>query len=328
MLRRLVKPIFVFKRSLSSMSSVKTSEGSLSFVHGGETFSTYYKIFGDLTNKTRTPLIALHGGPGLVCDYLVPLADLAEKASIPVILYDQIGNGKSTHLKEKPAEFWTIDLFIDELINLTKQLKIDDAFDLLGHSWGGVLATEFEVRRGPAGLRHLVLSDSLASGALWGAATMRLLQKFPKDVQEGMAGGMKNPSAFISALKVFQAAHVCTLKPVPAEVSYTLDCVFGEKGDPTVAGAPCVNFLHEFDQSTDHRSRIMKNWSIIDRLHEIRVPAFVINGRADQAQDDVVEPFFNNIPKAKWVTFEQSSHMPFWEERERYMNLVDKFLAL
>lgn len=71
----------------------------------------------------------------------------------------------------------------------------------------------------------------------------------------------------------------------------------------------------------------MKDWTIIDRLNKVRVPTFVTNGRADQAQDFVVAPFFQHIPKAKWVTFENSSHMSFWEERERYMKLVGEFLA-
>ena len=78
----------------------------------------------------------------------------------------------------------------------------------------------------------------------------------------------------------------------------------------------------------DRSYSIMQNWSIEDRLPEVRVPAFVINGRQDQATDKVVAPFFKYIPKVKWVTFEQSSHMPFWEERERYMKLVGEFLEL
>jgi len=36
----------------------------------------------------------------------------------PVILFDQLGNSRSTHLPNKPKSFWTSDLFVDELINL------------------------------------------------------------------------------------------------------------------------------------------------------------------------------------------------------------------
>lgn len=74
--------------------------------------------------------------------------------------------------------------------------------------------------------------------------------------------------------------------------------------------------------------RILKDWSIIDRLDKVRVPTFVINGRKDISQDFVVAPFFQGIKRVKWVTFENSAHAPFWEERELYMKRVADFLAL
>lgn len=71
----------------------------------------------------------------------------------------------------------------------------------------------------------------------------------------------------------------------------------------------------------------MQNWTIIDRLNLVRVPTFVINGRQDIAQDFVVQPFFDKIQKVKWVTFENSSHSPYAEERDRYMKLTSEFLT-
>jgi pimeloyl-ACP methyl ester carboxylesterase len=56
---------------------------------------------------------------------------------IPVILYDQIGNGQSSHKRDASSDFWTPRLFIEELDNLVKKLEISDDFDLLGQSWGG-----------------------------------------------------------------------------------------------------------------------------------------------------------------------------------------------
>ncbi|KIJ26792.1 hypothetical protein M422DRAFT_272136 [Sphaerobolus stellatus SS14] len=43
--------------------------------------------------------------------------DLVSKYGLPVIVYDQIGNGKSTHVREKTGDgsFWTEELFCDEL---------------------------------------------------------------------------------------------------------------------------------------------------------------------------------------------------------------------
>ncbi|KAG5642146.1 hypothetical protein DXG03_003576 [Asterophora parasitica] len=294
------------------MSSASTpfTDGKITFQHQGETFETYYKLFGDIKTSTRTPLIVLHGGPGLCHDYLVPFSDLNTNLGTPVIFYDQLGNARSTHLKDKPPTFWTVDLFIDELVNVINHFSVQDAFDLAGHSWGGILASEFEVRRQPKGLKHLILSDSLASFALWNQSNFQLMQSFSKDVQEGLGSGMKDPPKFFAALREFHAVHGCTIKPFPPEYLYTLEQVFGPDGDPTVASAP-----------------ILEDWSIIDRLHLIRVPTFVINGRKDISQDFVVKPFFDGIQKVKWVTLENSSHCPFFEERDRYIQLVGDFLG-
>ena len=71
----------------------------------------------------------------------------------------------------------------------------------------------------------------------------------------------------------------------------------------------------------------LKNWSIIDEAHKINVPTFLLNGAYDEAADSSVMPLFKLIPKVKWFTFAESSHMPHWEEREKYMKLVADFLG-
>ena len=58
----------------------------------------------------------------------------------------------------------------------------------------------------------------------------------------------------------------------------------------------------------------------------MNVPVLLINGEHDYMTDAVCEPFFWRMDKAKWVKFAHSSHMPFWEERERYMEVVNTFL--
>ena len=72
----------------------------------------------------------------------------------------------------------------------------------------------------------------------------------------------------------------------------------------------------------------LAGWTIIDDLHKINVPTLLLNGRADMAQDFVVQPFFDRVPKIKWLTFEKSSHVPMWEERDKFMEVVEHFLGL
>ncbi|TFK53139.1 hypothetical protein OE88DRAFT_1657019 [Heliocybe sulcata] len=109
-------------------------------------------------------------------DYLAPHSDLHIANDIPVIFYDQIGIGKSTHLRDRGAKFWTYDLFMDELQNLLDYFGISDNYDLLGHSWGAMLAAMFGAARQPTGLQHIVLVGTPASMQLWEEETNKLAQ--------------------------------------------------------------------------------------------------------------------------------------------------------
>lgn len=70
----------------------------------------------------------------------------------------------------------------------------------------------------------------------------------------------------------------------------------------------------------------LKEWKIIDRLHLVRVPTLLINGRWDMVEDVTCAGFFRHIQQIKWVTFDNASHTPMWEDRERYMKLVEDFI--
>lgn len=222
----------------SASPTTPFTEGTIPFPYHGETFHTYYKVFGDIQNRAHTPLVVLHGGPGLTHDYMIPISDLAHTANIPVVFYDQLGNGRSTHLREKPADFWSVELFMDELSNLLNHFSIQDSFHLLGHSWGGELGTEFEVQRKPKGLKKLVISDTPASSALWGQSLAQLMQTMPQDVQDGLMVGLADPQKYWAALQVFSAVYGCTLKHLPAAYNASFLAIFGPHGDTTVASAP------------------------------------------------------------------------------------------
>src|SRR6202012_1058241 len=102
------------------------------------------------------PLICAHGGPGAGHAYLRAFAHMTECFDIPVILYDQIGCGKSKALPEMMGDvsFWTVELFIAELDNVIKFFGIEDDYDFLGHSWGTILGCEYIISRKPGGMKH------------------------------------------------------------------------------------------------------------------------------------------------------------------------------
>src|SRR5581483_1129724 len=102
------------------------------YVDFGE-WQTWYRVTGEL-GSGKTPLVVAHGGPGATHDYLLTIADVAASGR-PVIHYDQVGNGNSTHLRDRGIDFWTVQLFVDELANLVEKLGIGARYHLLGQSW-------------------------------------------------------------------------------------------------------------------------------------------------------------------------------------------------
>ncbi len=121
-----------------------TAEGKIPFNIPGKAIpgSTYYKIFGDLASGAP-PVVMLHGGLAAAMNICFPFAKLWPGYGIPVVFYDQIGCGGSTHLPETEGDktFWQESLFIAELDNLLDHLNLRDGpgFHLLGQSWGTCL---------------------------------------------------------------------------------------------------------------------------------------------------------------------------------------------
>jgi proline-specific peptidase len=222
---------------------VLSTESTVSFAVNGETFVTSYKLFGNLTESSLPPLIAVHGGPGLVGCYLSPLADLAEKNELqPVIIYDQLGNGKSSHVEDKPTEFFTVRLYIDELENLISKLGIK-GYHLLGHSWGGALCSELEVQKHPSGLKSIILTNSLAEMRLADQSMGERIATLDnlEEVLEGFTKGFEDPKAFRKSVEALHGRYVMKYiqeQPLPDDLA-TFDWVWGNeekgiKGDKTV----------------------------------------------------------------------------------------------
>lgn len=281
-------------------------------------YQTWFRICGNI-DSGLTPLVVAHGGPGCTHDYVDAFRDIALSGRA-VIHYDQLGNGRSTHLPQQPADFWQPALFLDELDNLLRHLNIADNYALLGQSWGGMLGAEHAVTQ-PKGLKALVIANSPASMALWLQGAAELRAQLPADIQQTLlqheAAGTLDSAEYKAASQVFYQRHVCRLDPWPPEVRRTFDAM---DADPTVYHA--MNGPTEF-----HVIGSMKAWTIIDRLSQIEVPVLLISGRYDEATPEVVQPFMDHIPDARWVIFEASSHMPHVEERELCMKTVSDFLA-
>ncbi|UJR29686.1 hypothetical protein I4U23_017234 [Adineta vaga] len=281
-------------------------------------YKTWYRITGNL-NDDVPPLVILHGGPGMAHNYTDSFKALASDKRA-VIHYDQIGCGLSTHLPEVTPEYWTISLFLEELDNLLSYLNISSCYDLLGQSWGGMLACEYAVRQ-PSGLRRLILASSPSDLPLGVTEVNLLRDQLPPEVQQAL---LKHEQAdtttsdeYQEAMRIFNNQYVCRVDPLPAECKAS---VAQYMLDPTV-------YLTMWGPSEFYVTGSLKNWSIIDRLHLIEVPTLTYSGRYDEATPRTQIPYRERINNSvQQVLFNESSHMPHVEEHEKTMNVIRHFL--
>ena len=284
-----------------------------------EGHTTWYRVVGTLEPGSElAPVVLAHGGPGASHDYIEPIAELA-RSGRACVLYDQVGCGRSQHLRDAPVEFWTVDLFKRELVELTRTLGIDGRYHLLGQSWGGMLAMEHALDH-PTGLKSIVVCDSPASMVLWVEEANRLREELPPDVQATLvrheeAGTTADPE-YEAAVEVFYRRHLCRVEwPDCLERSFK-----NIEADPTVYHT--MNGPSEF-----HCIGSLRGWDITDQLHEIDVPTLLVSGAYDEATPLIVRTIHERIPGSEWVLLDESSHTPHIEEPEAFLAAVEAFLA-
>lgn len=252
-------------------------------------FRTWYQVFGEGEGPGRLPLLVLHGGPGSAHDALAGLGALSEQGR-RVVFYDQLGSGESD--RPDDSALWTVETFVAQLQSVRDGLGLDE-MHLLGSSWGGMLALEYALTQ-PKGLASLVLNSTPTSAPRWAAETAEL------------AAGIDE--------KEFRRRHIIRLDPEP-EVLARAKAKFGKQVYETMWGP------NEFTVTGT-----LKDWDVIGRLGEIRVPTLITSGRHDECTPRLVEPLHEGIAGSEWVLFEDSAHMAYLEETERYLQVVAAFL--
>ncbi|KAK7751997.1 hypothetical protein SLS62_005959 [Diatrype stigma] len=74
----------------------------------------------------------------------------------------------------------------------------------------------------------------------------------------------------------------------------------------------------------------LRGWTGIPRLPHIAAPTLVYNGEFDTSHDISQVPFFELIPRVRWITFQNGSHMCHLDGgglRERVLKVVGEFLV-
>ncbi len=264
-----------------------------------------FETFG--LQGSATPVIAVNGGPGLSHAYMLQNSVWQRIAADRlVIFYDQRGTGASKRLS--PAAPQTMPAQIADLEAVREHFHLARAA-FVGDSFGGLIVTAYAAAH-PEHVASLVLSDA-ASPSIQGIVHL-LPQTFP-DVEEQDDHEEKSLAATLdAAAQAGLRNHFRMIFYSPAK----RDAYMSHMGDlgyvPAVAEA--------VSKATDALD-------LSSALPTFRFPTLVLNGRYDMNVAPLTAwRLAHAIPNAKIVFFEESGHLPSYEEPDRYVAVLQQFL--
>jgi proline iminopeptidase len=267
--------------------------------------SIAYWVYG--APQKTTPVFAVNGGPGLSHIYMVQ-NDLWQRVSQhrQVIFYDQRGTGASPLLN--PSAPQTMDAQVADLDAVRDHLHLSK-IDLCGDSYGGLLVIAYATAH-PEHVHQLIISDGLAS---WGSIVHLFPQVFPDKLEANAA-----------------AAKASTATPDQQEQQGLRDH-FGMIFYDRAKLAHYMANAHDLGYSPKTGEAVGKateKLDYADALKKFNFPTLVITGRYDMNVAPLTAwQMYKAIPGAKFAVFEQSGHLPSYEEPEKYLQVLTAFLT-
>ncbi|WP_042355869.1 proline iminopeptidase-family hydrolase [Bacillus rubiinfantis] len=279
-------------------------------VTGGRVW--YVKFAND---SGKAPVVILHGGPGSSCYSLQGLKALAKER--PVILYDQLGCGRS----DRPTDpsLWHIERFVEELGQLRQALNLNEVH-ILGHSWGTTLSAAYCLTDPrPEGVKSVIFSSPCLSAPMWERDQRENLKKLPLEVQETIRSceekGMTDTPEFEAAIEVFGKNFVNRLENSPKWL---------DEKPKDYRNSEVYNIMWGPSEFTVKGN--LKTFDCTAQLKELTMPTLYTCGRFDEATPETTKYYSSVTPQSQFHVFENSAHMSYVEEAEEYLRVIGNFL--
>lgn len=273
-----------------------------------ESAQLFYRVVG-----TGTPLLILHGGPGLSHDYLAPqLIELLEQ-DYQLIFFDQRGSGRSTGGDDESR--LTMAQFVSD-IEQVRSFFPHEQVNLLGHSFGGLLGMYYAFSH-PQRVSRLILLDSDA--ASWElrtpyqieVITARKTESDSKAMQaiESQAGWSEDPRLFEQHIRISLRTYFA---------------------DAALADELALRFDQHSLANLAITSKAVRadlgRYDIHDRLKKISAPTLIIHGDASVFSVEGAKALHREIPRSQLVILDDVGHFAYIESPRAFKAAIKAFL--
>jgi proline iminopeptidase len=257
------------------------------------------------------PLVLMHGGPGGDLYTLMGFKHLSDQFTL--IFYDHRCNGRSDGVE---VTTMTMDNLTADAEALREKLGFEK-WAVLGHSFGGNVALEYALRY-PQSLSRLILVNS-GGDFRWpreNASKVLAQRGFDQemvDLAQRWFNGQIEPEKMFSYLMKLRKAYdpyMTTIQALPMLI-------------------PGLKSKLRPEALIFAETTYLKNWTVMDRLGEIKVPTLVLAG----CQDFVYPPesqqeLAAGIPDSRLVLIDRAGHNPQDEQHAETLKALREFLAV
>ncbi len=309
-----IKQIIFFLLFLSSIvlpQKVEHPAGDYAVVNGKK---LWYEIEGK-----GEPILLIPGGPGNSHTYFHPwFSELAK--DYKVIYFDAYGRGKSDRAKSSNQYSFKGD--VEDIEGLCIALGFD-RWDILGHSYGGMVAQQYALDY-PKSVNKLILTSTFYSGEMWqendNSSNHEIKNQYPEVWEKVMK--LRNEGESSSSREHINAYSV------PSGLLYFYDAsnAYKVRSDSLIMN---TNVYYQI-AGKDADFLISGDIGPLDfreKLKNLNMPILILEGRFDRISIPRFSIKYKNYaPQAEFVMFEKSGHEPFVEEPEKTFKVITDFL--
>lgn len=273
-------------------------------------------------NNSDIKVLLLHGGPGATHEYFEAFDSYFPYAEIEYYYYDQLESAYSDQPND--STLWNVDRYVDELEQVRLALGLDSSnFYLLGHSWGGILATEYALKY-QKNLKGLIISNMMSSIPEYNKYANEVLgPQLPADVLKEVKEleareDFQNPRYTELLYNHFYTAHILRMPldqwPDPVNRAFA-----------KINGGLYVTMQGPSEFGIAGNAKLI-NWDRSKELSNITVPTLTIGGLYDTMDPKHMEWMASELKNGRYLHCPDGSHLSMYDDQEIYFEGLIKFI--
>lgn len=275
----------------------------------------YYRAAGQ-----GQPVILLHGGPDFNHDYFLPEMDqLAETSR--VIYYDQRGRGRSSGAFRPEAVSLSSEM--EDLEQVCRHFQLDTT-TVLGHSWGGLLALEYALRRPERVARLILMNTAPASQAdfrIFRQSLMAMRAPGENEKLNEVRSSARYAEGDLDTEREYYQIHFRPTFTQPGHAERVLARLRKSFTQESVVQARVI------EQRLLAETYLAEGYDLLPSLQQLRIPTLVLHAEHDLMPLESAAHIAGAIPGARLVVLKGVGHFAFVENTEAVCQEIGQFMA-